>query len=146
MLCKRCVQSNCVRLVTIAVFLNDGSGNFGAPILTTVQAQTNISPLAVGDFNEDGKADLVVSTTNSAIMLFGNGDGTFSQQPTLTNVGDFSQAKVVDINGDGHLDLALAAGGGCTVAFGKGDGTFSSVVGLAAAEPRRASDFSWATP
>jgi FG-GAP-like repeat/Bacterial Ig-like domain (group 2)/FG-GAP repeat len=119
---------------TISVFLNDGSGNFGAPILTTVQAQTNISTLGVGDFNEDGKADLVVSTTNSTIMLFGNGDGTFSQQPTLTNVGNYLQAKVVDINGDGHLDLALAASGGCSVAFGKGDGTFSSIVGLAAAE------------
>jgi hypothetical protein len=111
---------------TIAVFLNDGAGNFGTPIITTVQNSTWISELAVGDFNEDGKPDLALAANGSeTFILLGNGDGTFSQQSAaLTNASSFAQARVVDLNGDGHLDLALACDGNVTVALGNGDGTF----------------------
>src|SRR6202051_3897644 len=85
---------------TIAVFLNDGLGNFAAPIVTTVQlanAGLNVGSLAVGDFNEDGKADLVVSTIAGgqvSIVLLGNGDGTFRQQPPIPTSFGFLRAKV----------------------------------------------------
>lgn len=126
---------------TIAVFLNAGSGVFAspktAPIITTVQLDSslglNIGSLAVGDFNEDGIPDLVVATiagNQASIVLLGNGDGTFRQQPPIPNSFGFLHAKVVDLNGDGHQDLVFALNGGLAVSLGNGDGTFGPMVGL----------------
>jgi len=48
---------------TIAVFLNQGAGKFGSPILTTIPTNgAELTPIAVGDFNEDGKPDLITVT------------------------------------------------------------------------------------
>ena len=129
---------------TIAVFLNSGLGLFAppmtAPIITPVHLDDslglNIGSLAVGDFNEDGKPDLVVSTIaglQASIVLLGNGDGTFSQQAPIPNSFGFFHAKVVDLNGDGHQDLVFAMNGSLGVSLGNGDGTFGPMVGLPSA-------------
>jgi FG-GAP-like repeat len=125
---------------TIAVFLNDGSGNFSAPIVTNVQLNSslglNVGSLAVGDFNEDGKPDLVVATIAGgqvSIVLLGNGDGTFSQQPPIPNSFGFLRAEVADLNGDGHQDLVFALDGSLAVSLGKGDGTFGAMTTLPSA-------------
>jgi hypothetical protein len=122
---------------TIAVFLNTGGGNFGAPIITPVQLTSamglNVGALAVGDFNQDGKSDLVAGTiagSEVSIVLLGKGDGTFSQQPPIPNSFGFFHAKVVDLNGDGHQDLVFAENGNISVSLGKGDGTFTDPVQL----------------
>jgi hypothetical protein len=118
---------------TVAVFLNDGTGNFASPIITTVVITNTLGTLAVGDFNEDGKSDLVVSTIASPqvnIVLLGNGDGTFQQLPPIGNSFGSLQTKVVDLNGDGHQDLAFALDGTIAVSIGKGDGTFNDTVFL----------------
>jgi uncharacterized protein YjdB len=122
---------------TIAVFLNDGSGNFGAPIIRTVQLNSslglNIGAIAVGDFNEDGKPDLVVGTvagSQVSMVLLGNGDGSFSQQPPIPNSFGFLEVKAVDLNGDGHQDLVFAGNGSMSVSLGKGDGTFAAPTNL----------------
>ncbi len=49
-------------LNTIAVFLNNGNGTFGAPVLTTVQIPNGLGWIVAGDFNEDGKPDLIAAT------------------------------------------------------------------------------------
>jgi hypothetical protein len=122
---------------TIAVFLNDGTGNFGAPIVTKVQLTSamglNVGALAVGDFNEDGKPDLVVATiagSQVSIVLLGNGDGTFRQQAPIPNSFGFLHAKVGDLNGDGHQDLVFALDGSIAVSLGNGDGTFGAMTVL----------------
>ena len=122
---------------TVAVFLNDGTGHFSAPIVTAVQLTSsqglNVGSLAVGDFNEDGKPDLVVATiagSQVSIVLLGNGDGTFRQQPPIANSFGFLRAKVVDLNGDGHQDLVFAMNGSLGVSLGKGDGTFGAMTAL----------------
>jgi hypothetical protein len=120
-------------LNNVAVFLNDGSGNFGAPIITKVQITNGLGALAVGDFNEDGKADLVVATIagpQASMVLLGHGDGTFSQQPPIPNSFGFFHAKVADLNGDGHQDLVFAGNGNISVSMGKGDGTFAATTSL----------------
>jgi uncharacterized delta-60 repeat protein len=84
--------------------------------------------LAVGDFNHDGKPDVVVTNqaTNSVSVLLGDGEGGFpgplrsfptGSHPTAVAVGDF--------NGDGKPDLVtLNDNGTVSLLLGNSDGTF----------------------
>lgn len=100
----------------------------------TFPAGANPTAVAVGDFNGDGKPDVVVAN-NSAInsngsfsVLLNNGDGTFTQvQTSVTNTFVLGVA-VADFNGDGKLDVAFFGQSSFGVMFGAGDGTFSSLV------------------
>jgi hypothetical protein len=86
-----------------------------------------------GDFNEDGKMDLVVATiagSQSDIVLLGNGDGTFRQGEAIANSFGFIQARAIDLNGDKHLDLVAAGNDYASIALGKSDGTFSPATDL----------------
>jgi hypothetical protein len=119
---------------TVAVFLGKGDGTFQPPVHTTLPIPDWLGILAVGDFNEDGKQDLIVSTIDNGnqenILLLGNGDGTFSQQSPLPNSCGSLTTVVVDLNGDHHMDLVLGCNGGLQVYLGHGDGTFSGPANL----------------
>ena len=86
-----------------------------------------VSNLAVGDFNQDGKLDVVIADSNAEVLnvFLGNGDGTF-QSPLLSPTQVTGFIAVGDFNGDGKLDLALVTQGysELQVMFGGGDGTF----------------------
>ena len=91
---------------------------------------------AVGDFNGDGKPDLVVANegSNNVSVLLGNGDGSFKTAANFaTDLGPLWVA-VSDFNGDGYADLvaANAAAGSVSVFLGNGDGTFQPPVNYAA--------------
>ncbi|HKS81716.1 MAG TPA: FG-GAP-like repeat-containing protein [Candidatus Acidoferrales bacterium] len=88
----------------------------------------------VGDFNGDGKLDLVVtdSSDEAAYLYLGNGDGTF-QSPATIAAGNFPNAVIAaDVNNDGHLDIVTTGSGGSvgpfgsciSVILGNGNGTF----------------------
>ncbi len=121
---------------SLAVLLGNGDGTFGAPILTSV-SQGALEP-AVGDFNNDGKMD-VVTANNDAYnpnggldILLGNGDGAFSSQTNLYISGYLSGAATGDFNGDGNTDIVAGAHGGAVVTLlGRGDGTFNEAQYLA---------------
>ncbi len=104
-----------------------------------------------GDFNNDGKLDLVRESCTLHIFPFqgpgscddslwlGNGDGTFQPPVAL----DQSVRGMADFDGDGKLDLATIAGtnaGGVEVQIsgGNGDGTFHqpTAVGASSNEVR----------
>jgi len=62
-----------------------------------------LGQIAVADFNGDGKQDAAIGS--GAVLLIGNGDGTF-QTPLSLGAGGADTA-VGDFNGDGKPDLAV---------------------------------------
>jgi hypothetical protein len=116
---------------SVSVLLGNGDGTFQpAQSLAVGGLYTNANSVAVGDFNGDGKADLVVANdeNNYASVLLGNGDGTFQPAQSVFVGGPTDFVAVGDFNGDGKADLAFAdetgGGGGVSVLLGNGDGTF----------------------
>jgi Bacterial Ig-like domain (group 3)/FG-GAP-like repeat len=96
----------------------------------------SVAPLNLisGDFNGDGKQDLISEAWDrSKLSLFlGNGDGTFQGERVLNIPALSINTMVGDFNGDGKLDLAITSNdfssgamGWIEVWFGNGDGTFS---------------------
>ncbi|MFY9791756.1 MAG: Ig-like domain repeat protein [Candidatus Sulfotelmatobacter sp.] len=84
-----------------------------------------------GDFNADGKPDLLVTVypvTDGPVgidVLLGNGDGTFSP-PSQVFSGLCTGIAVADFNGDGKLDFICSTlDERLWVFFGNGDGTFT---------------------
>jgi len=128
---------------TVSVLLGNGDGTF-----RTAQAYATggfgTSAVAIGDFNGDGNADVVVanqcSTSNcqsggSVSVLLGNGNGTLQPAKTYSSGADTAlSVAIADFNKDGHLDLAVAdqcqdtscQNGAVSVLLGNGDGTFQS--------------------
>lgn len=87
-----------------------------------------LEPLAIatGDFNGDGKQDIVTSYFGVQVQL-GNGDGTFQSAVSYTADGTSVGVSVADVNGDHKLDILTANDSGdVSVLLGNGDGTFQS--------------------
>lgn len=83
------------------------------------------SAMASGDFNGDGRLDLVVAdpTDNGVTVLLGRGDGTFGSPTSWDSFGSYPTALALgDFNGDGKLDLAVANETSNTVCILRGDG------------------------
>jgi hypothetical protein len=99
---------------SVTVLIGNGDGSFGDPknYRTTGLAAQSIT---IGDFNGDGKTDIVASTADgsplnifSTEILFGNGDGTF-EAPVGYPAGYSSGYLASDFNNDGALDIATSA-------------------------------------
>ncbi len=127
----------------VYVLLGNGDGTFQAPITTVAAPEyTYTNTLAAGDFNKDGKMDLLVTLEGSCsgwhgsaqyVVLLGNGNGTFTPDSPICTAGDYPDYPVIaDFNGDGKLDAfipMLENDGkdpyGPVLLEGNGDGTFT---------------------
>jgi RHS repeat-associated protein len=102
----------------LGVYLSNGTGysKINTPALRNLNLGGYDSKLAVGDFNKDGKQDLVVTTgtinynATTVAILTSLGDGTFSQSIKGEVPGIYGTPKVADINKDGKLDIVVNAG------------------------------------
>jgi hypothetical protein len=133
-----------VSTLGVSLLLGNGNGTFAASAVRYLAGgggqDDNIGPyvntagvpVAIGDFNGDGKTDLAVVNrfSNSVSILLGNGNGTFDatvaypvgSAPTSVAAGDF--------NGDGRSDLAVtnSYSNSVSVLLGNGGGTFAPAV------------------
>lgn len=119
---------------SVSVLLGNGDGTFRSP----THPLTSGVPLAVavGDFNNDGNSDLVVSedggnSFGGVEALLGNGQGGFALASGYGFGNPDSGLAVGDLNGDGKLDAIMVAGegslgGGNYALLGNGYGGFSA--------------------
>ena len=108
----------------------------GFGVQSVYPVDTSPTAVATGDFNGDGKVDLVVANkgSKSFSILLGNGDGTFQAAvttpiPGLRYSGPLS-VVAGDFDGDGKLDLAFAndTADKISILVGNGDATFRDAI------------------
>ena len=109
----------------VSVLLGNGDGTFQAAVnynvpysavCSTYQYDCRSWDVAVGDFNGDGKPDLLVVSqsyggqSGSLTVLLGNGDGTFQAGVSVDAGSDTNPiaVAVADFNGDKIPDLVIA--------------------------------------
>jgi hypothetical protein len=114
----------------LGFYAGNGNGTFKPPVSSPANLGT--SDFFVGDFNNDGKPDVIVTGYSgfdeSSAVFLNNGDGTFTGQRGFAE-GDYGgPAAAGDFNGDGNLDLIQV---GCTQGYcnlfylqGNGQGIF----------------------
>ncbi len=102
--------------------LGNGDGTFQTPITIPFPASTSVAAvgsIALGDFNQDGRPDLVFvefgnTSTGAPPAIHINLqrlDGTFTgAQLTLTPTVHPTSVLVGDFNGDGQTDIAVLSG------------------------------------
>ena len=98
----------------------------------TFAAGPKPSSLALGDFDEDGDADIAIANheTSQVTLLLNDGSGVFaasSHSPLRVRVRPHAHAvAAADMNADGHLDVVIDDRGGKGFVFlrGRGDGSF----------------------
>ncbi|MEO6829657.1 MAG: FG-GAP-like repeat-containing protein, partial [Acidobacteriaceae bacterium] len=133
---------------TLYVFPNNGSGAFGAPY--TYATGSGPMSLVTGDFNRDGKLDLVVANAtggpagdtdpvtsgNNVSFFAGKGDATFQLGVISPSLNFPDSIGAGDINGDGILDIVGVAPNfnAVEVTLGAGDGTFGTIQQRAAGQ------------
>ena len=128
--------SNNSGLGLVGILLGNNDGTFQAATGYPSGGNEALS-VAVGDLNNDGHPDVVVSNVSysdskdsSGDVLLGNGDGTFRPAVTYDSGGVYAvSVAIADLNGDGKLDVVVANSENIVGVFlGNGDGTLQTEV------------------
>ncbi len=106
-----CRKTSCPN--NLETFLGNGDGTFQPGQLSPAVPFVTGHLIELGDFNGDGKLDLITAneTSGSVSLFLGTGTGEF--QPAVTypiGTNPFAIA-VGDFNDDGRLDIAVVSGG-----------------------------------
>ena len=121
---------------SISVLLGNGNGTFQPK----TDMATDVDPMgiAVGDFNDDGNADIaVVNYDSSTVNYFlGNGNGTFQAKRVFFTYSGPTCIAAGDFNGDGRDDLAIGCDAGIvSVHLSAAAGGFTRVANYGVTSP-----------
>ncbi|HEX3151801.1 MAG TPA: VCBS repeat-containing protein [Gemmataceae bacterium] len=98
--------------------------------------ESNPVAVATGDFNHDGKIDIVTANhgTKDVTLLSGTGTGGIKSTANFAINRVPYGIAVADLNGDGNLDVVTANkdDNSITFLFGNGAGSFSTITSAAA--------------
>ncbi|CAF3864097.1 unnamed protein product [Rotaria sp. Silwood1] len=117
---------------TIGVFLGYGNGSFMDQMTYLTGNGSSPKSLAIGDFNNDNRMDIVVanSRTNMVSIFLGYGNGLFADQMMYSTGTDSypHYVAVGDLNNDKRMDIIVANRNMINIGLflGSGDGFFSS--------------------
>jgi hypothetical protein len=99
----------------VTTLLSNGDGTFSAPISSPLSGTpgsrytgSQAGTVATGDFNHDGKLDVAAISFNSALIMMGNGDGSFTAASSVVLGTSPSRLSSADVNGDGNDDILTA--------------------------------------
>ncbi len=117
----------------VTLWLGTGTGTFTL-FATFHNGAHPINP-TLGDFNNDGKLDLVIGMGLNALdpppapasLRFGNGMGGFSTPVNIPQAAS-TNIRALDLNGDNRTDLITFSGLYAFVQLSNGDGSFSASV------------------
>jgi hypothetical protein len=113
---------------TVTVLKSNGNGTFTAETPVALPTGAGPSYVVTGDFNRDGKTDVITSNfgTGTITVLIGDGTGGLTQKQTIAVGAGPETIALSDINGDGITDLVVTNYNATNVSvlLGNGDGTF----------------------
>ena len=107
------VGVQCGSIPSVSILLGNGDGTFRPG--STYNMSGLPQSLALGDFNGDGKLDIVTAWNSTLAILMGNGDGTFQSPTDYPAQGQPESLAPGDFDENGRLDMASANGGSVSV-------------------------------
>lgn len=121
----------------LTVLLGNGKGNFTAAPKSPfpVEVIPHTHGIATGDFNNDGRLDLVTDSwgNDQVEILFGDSINGFRTPGTFFKVGKmpYQRLRVADVNNDSNIDITTTnlEGDNATILLGDGKGNFSEATG-----------------
>jgi hypothetical protein len=107
----------------VVTFLGAGDGTFGPAHRREITE--SLSPVVLADYTSDDRPDVIAPLTEGgALLLPGNGDGTFGEAAYVSVYATVA-ATAGDFDADGRADVAFSSRyGSAVVMLGNGDGTF----------------------
>ena len=120
----------------LRLFRNDSGRLVDATAAVAIDALSGITGIVAGDYDNDGRADLLLLRESGCRLLHQGADGKFADVTSAAGLSTapagIRSAAWVDVDHDGDLDIVFTGSGSATrVERNNGDGTFTDITSSA---------------